>query len=81
MKNADMPAMPVKNANFESDHFGLTKREMIAMHAMQGFISGHMAWSDGLDGGSADITPQSVAGVAVEFADALLRELNTQPLQ
>lgn len=31
--NADAPAFPVKNANHETDHYGLTKREYFALNA------------------------------------------------
>ena len=50
MKNADMPAMPMFNEYGAAIHHsnagihdgcltGLTKREMFAMHAMQGLMS------------------------------------------
>lgn len=37
--NADTPAMPVKMATSEIFH-GLTKRETVAMHALQGLLAG-----------------------------------------
>lgn len=43
MKNANQPATPViddKISTYETEIFyGLTKREMFAMHAMQGLLS------------------------------------------
>ncbi len=86
MKNADMPAMPIVNDNgaphFTSDIamtksncVGMTKREMIAMHAMQGYISGNLAWTDGADGGAVMLSVDEAAREAVSYADALLKEL------
>ncbi len=84
MKNADLPAMPITLnevscafVNEVGDNakkiFGLTKREMFAMAAMQGLLSG-------TDGDSAlfDNAPEWVRNIAeasVEFSDALLAEL------
>lgn len=77
MKNADMPAMPVvddcgRPAMYGAEGveaLGLTKREMIAMHAMQGILAA----------GNADefVVGDEVgfAGFAVSCADALLAEL------
>ncbi len=70
MKNANMPAMP--NTNTEvypipcpTDYGkGLTKREMFAMAAMQGILA---------RAGSPDRSVN--ARLAVEYADALLKEL------
>ena len=71
MKNADMPAMPItlnpgEVWSDECDHAnGLTKREMMAMAAMQGLCA-H----------SGDYhRPEHLAMDAVMFADALLAEL------
>lgn len=76
MKNADMPAMPsdvkaVYEAMTDSDDswgkaaLGLTKREMMAMAAMQGLCA-H----------SGDYyTFADMASDAVNYADALLAEL------
>lgn len=78
MKNADMPAMPtevqalsramsVAHDNWGKAALGLTKREMIAMHVMQGLIS---AW------GAHDVTSGGeLASDAVAMADSLLAEL------
>ena len=81
MKNADMPAMPqsfsmndedcgtVVTHLHERDHdinIGLTKREMIAMHALSGILSADQTDLRGID----------IASVrAVRAADALLEEL------
>lgn len=83
MKNADMPAMPIFNKNGEAIHhssaglhegclLGVTKREMFAMHAMQGLLS---SASDS-NGIWTNEGPELVANEAVRFADALLAELD-----
>ncbi|WP_447077633.1 hypothetical protein [Shewanella algae] len=72
MKNSDMPAMPVidwdikdgKAVQFTSSE-GLTKREVFAMHALQGILSCE----------SVDETPKVIVGVAVLYADELIKEL------
>ena len=77
MKNADMPAnaqsfamtenecgTPLDFMNETKKYTGLTKREMFAMHAMQGLIA-----SNSLYRGKA------LARDAVAYADALLQEL------
>lgn len=74
MKNADMPAMPIHCTNSDEACYGMTKRETMAMNAMRGYMS-VMAWSDGNGSG---VTPsyEEVAKEAVEYADALLAELD-----
>lgn len=69
MKNADLPAMPVtKPVGYASvTEYGLSKREMFAMAAMQGLCANGVA-------GSHHQTKNLVAE-AVEKADALLAEL------
>ena len=79
MKNADMPAMPVidEEQSFPVDMerygskeatlrfaFGMTKREMMAMHMFAGLLARD---------GKPDI--QYEAGLAIKAADALLAEL------
>ncbi|AUR96630.1 hypothetical protein NVP1228O_36 [Vibrio phage 1.228.O._10N.261.49.C1] len=68
MKNKDMPAMPIELSGFgqfkPEAHIGLTKREMIAMHALQGLVS---------YGGYSSM--KYAAEDAVKYADALLKEL------
>ncbi len=80
MNNSDMPASPVKLSHeqfefSETVHTGLTKREYFAVLAMQGYLSGTMAWSDGLDGGGVTPSDTEVAKESVAYADALLKEL------
>ena len=76
IKNGGMPAIPptyeqIKTANSGNyDHTGLTKREQFASIAMQGWLARcsdvpHLIY----------INPDDVAELAVEFADALLVEL------
>lgn len=79
MNNGDMPANPITNHelaisinNGGSSFGGLTKREMMAMHAMQGLLSSDSS-SIAFYRDSSDA--QSLAQSAVAFADALLKEL------
>lgn len=84
MNNGNMPAMPLA-LDIRADEYGhqevndayegLTKREMIAMYAMQGYISGMTAWSDGIDGGGVQLSAEEAAQEAVNYADALLKQL------
>lgn len=82
MKNADMPAMPVidEEQSFPVDMerygskeatlrfaFGMTKREMMAMAAMQGLCAHSGDYHQ----------PALLAMDAVMFADALLAELES----
>ena len=76
MENADTPAMPVNahdyavNGGYESDSFGLTKREYFAAMAMQGIMANNMYDAprrNKLEGMAVD---------AVSMADALLKELD-----
>ena len=75
MKNADMPAMPThdvfEHCGFDGNsgphmtqttNYGLTKREMMAMHIFSGMISNNSYVGD--------------VKLAVELADALLVELD-----
>ncbi|MGL4753448.1 MAG: hypothetical protein ACRCXB_13790 [Aeromonadaceae bacterium] len=80
MKNADMPAMPIVDADAtpmshqelsdwrDNSCLGLTKREIMAMHMMQGVISR----------GSSALSSEGIARYAVVMADALLAELEKQ---
>ena len=75
MKNSDMPAMPVFDSSgcpslYGDDGVeakGLTKREMMAMHIMQGMIS------------CENFNPprEEAAQLAVGMTDALLAELES----
>jgi len=67
MKNADMPAVPLPFGAETTDGCqGLTKREMMAMHILSGFLSDY----------EFDVTRQMAAEIAVQQADALLVELD-----
>ena len=85
MKNADMPAMPVidEEQSFPVDMerygskeatlrfaFGMTKREMVAMHIMSGYVANSKAGEAG-----ELMCMHDVASYSVECADALLAEL------
>ncbi|CAM0009153.1 hypothetical protein VPHK359_0017 [Vibrio phage K359] len=79
MKNADIPAMPVNSFLKEGDlavstneFQGLTKREMFAMHAMQGLLSDG-SYADLYN--TADEWRKNITEASVEFADVLLEEL------
>ena len=80
MKNSDMPAMPQSatkdgyacNYGENSDTqvpTGLTKREMFAMHAMQGITSNEFGNYTGVN------WAKDIADESVKLADALLAEL------
>ena len=71
MKNADKSAMPSQALGTDGlptheAEFGLTKREMMAMHILSGLLSDY----------EFDVTRQMAAEVAVQQADALLAELD-----
>lgn len=75
MKNADKPANPVitrkqvNNASADTcEHQGLTKREMFAMHAMNGYLSNSQCLR-------THVNHAQTAEKAVLMADALLAEL------
>ena len=73
MKNGDAPAMPVDRCDSDAIEVGirvfsgLTKREMMAMMAMQGILSS-LTVED-------DMSPKDLARCSVADADALLVEL------
>lgn len=65
MSNGNMPAMPTQSNG--GDIFGgLTKREMMAMHALQGLLAAP-------DLKTAE--PVAVARAAIAYADSILAEL------
>lgn len=68
MKNADMPAMPFEGGqnNGLQPWCGLTKREMFAMNALQGLLS---------NSNIKELSECELSEIAVNFADALLAEL------
>ncbi len=63
-ENGDKPAAPVDGA---ARYSGLTKREMFAMAAMQGFLGADINWNK--------TSFVDVCHDAVKCADALLAEL------
>ena len=89
MKNADMPAMPVidEEQSFPVDMerygskeatlrfaFGMTKREMMAMHIISG-IAYHPDMMQANADGAHDSVGQAIAAQSVLLADYLLAEL------
>lgn len=85
MKNADMPAMPIIDdeqsfpidgenygKSLSSGRFavGMTKREMMAMHAMTGLLSGGKQYDNRYSSRASQLVEDSVL-----YADALLAEL------
>lgn len=80
MKNADMPAMPITNSDLAGSlelgangSKGMTKRELIAMHAMHAMLSSDF-FSD--FNNNSDGKNKLLCGRALSFADALLEALN-----
>lgn len=82
MKNADMPAMPIEGEFWVDStkpelgvesYQGLTKREIFAMHAMEGLLAANSGWRN-----SNPMTNGVIANEAVYLADALLSELETK---
>ena len=71
--NGDLPAMPVEHNGWGEPCNGLTKREQFAMAAMQGLLSGKNGDADLYE--SAPDWVRNVSEASVEFADALLAEL------
>ncbi|URQ87690.1 hypothetical protein J8Z28_07570 [Pseudoalteromonas sp. SCSIO 43088] len=80
MSNGETPAMPVKvvtGAGTKTSK-GLTKREMFAMHAMQGILSnsGGVIQANSRSGTSwCNCDASGLAQWSLECADALLAEL------
>ena len=71
MINGKMPAMPLPlGTETEKWCQGLTKREMMAMHVMAGYVSNSKAGESG-----SLMCIHDVASYSVECADALLAEL------
>ena len=74
MKNADLPAIPCQPLGQDGMPswemtYGLTKREMFAMHFMQAWIQHHGA------SGDYGFSKDGAAESAIECADALLEKL------
>lgn len=89
MSSANESAYPVQTQSFparDGDYTvhesigGLTKREAFAMAVMQGLMAnpGGPVQSNGMSGWSiVNCTPDNIAGLAIEMADALLLGLET----
>lgn len=83
MKNADMPAMPVNNGELASalelgadGSKGLTKREICAIKIMASLSSTNLDDATRLlKATGCDDLGEMYAGMAVEYADALIKEL------
>lgn len=75
MSNADKSAYPTGKSTENGQ--GLSKRELIAVHAMQGILSNHWCQNDYKDKIDA-LGWTLVAAQAVKFADALIEELQKQ---
>jgi hypothetical protein len=79
MKNAYKPAYPfVDNQDPEAIEVfkGLTKRELFAMHAMQGIISGYPD-SEKVNGiWIPELAYVSITSQAVQIANSLLNQLD-----
>lgn len=81
IKNGDLPAMPIScsetlcqmTGTLKPEFSGLTKREQFAMAAMQGLLSGVHGDSSLYD--AAPEWVRNISEASVEFADALLAEL------
>ena len=76
MNNGDMPAMPQDYVLWcegivkcPTEGIGLTKREMFAMHAMQGLLSNGDRWLG---------DENNCSQTAIKFADALLSQLQEE---
>ena len=87
VKNADMPAHPIELSGFglyaPEAHYGLTKREMFAMAAMQAQLSAlnneHAIelFTDAMEERDIPLNhPERLIAInAINYADALLAEL------
>lgn len=85
MNNGEQPAFP--RAGFEFTNLadnqryepteGLTKREEFARTAMLGILSCPNRWLT--DGNEVECNPDQVAGIALDYADALLSALEQKP--
>lgn len=76
MKNADMPAHPstMRAGDVEKSEGGLTKREHFAAMAMQGILANPTGQQEP-EGAPPEAVIEIVALASVNFADALLAEL------
>ena len=73
-KNGDMPAMPITSEQAQdADMWGMSKREMMAMHMMASLTSVYFDTVQEYETGADLVKCQ--AETAVEMADSLLAEL------
>lgn len=77
-QNGAMPAHPVPNSANVNGQVGMTKRELLAAMAMQGFLS-HGVNSMLLQANTHHSLTWSVARASIAYADALLAELAKEP--
>lgn len=83
MKNGDQPAAPTlvynESTGERNGHRqGLTKREMIAAMALQGVLGNIGFYENAISAvqnGTAKSFESNLTGMAVEFADELLKQL------
>lgn len=79
MKNGDRPAFPEAIPDSDgswSMHDGLTKRELFSAMAMQSVVATHVnAPAMGVTNKGICLHPPTVANWSIEYADALLAEL------
>ena len=80
MKNSETPAMPLTQNLLDdltyvcvTESLGLTKREHFAGLALQGWLARCANAPH-----TAELNPDSIAEVAVSFADALLKQLERE---
>lgn len=65
--NNPINPLEIKTGNESMQFVGLTKREYFAGLAMQGMLA---------DPNLSDYNPKFIAGLAVDFSDAILKELD-----
>jgi len=80
MKNSDQPINPVPHQNDDGSiqhdvYTGLTKREYFAAKAMQGLLSNPQIKRPHPENGDMEKQYTEFSNIAVEYADALLAEL------
>jgi hypothetical protein len=76
LKNSDKPAYPIVHGPYIPSDKGLTKREMLAMAAMQGLCS--KPNDDKYHVNDGWLHPGTVAKCAIEIADELLKQLDNE---
>ncbi len=71
MNDETGPAFPQSHETANWHHAGLTKRELFAAMAMQGFLTHY--------GDTGRLDPRAVVTISVGYADALLAALEEKP--